>query len=129
MAIRLFSTVNLYDFQILYGNLFSTHVTCHALALVDTGRRGACTHGTSLTVNRTSTVSFLQSVLIVTLDRTCKAFTLAGTADINTVAYCEGVCLYDIAYVQGCTVCQTKFLQRLLGKQRLPLRSDPASAW
>ena len=60
------------------------------------------------------TVSFLQSVLIVTLNRTCKAFTLAGTADINTVAYCEGVCLYDIAYVQGCTVCQTKFLQRLL---------------
>ena len=94
-------TVNLYDFQILYGNLFSTHVTCHALALVDAGRRGACTHGTSLTVNRTSTVSFLQSVLIVTLDRTCKTFTLAGTADINTVAYCEGVCLYDIAYVQG----------------------------
>ena len=108
-------TVNLYDFQILYGNLFSAHVTCHTLALVDTGRGGAGTHRTRLAAYRTSTVSFSQCALIVTLDCAGIALTFAGAADIYAVAYCESVCLYDIAYVQSCAVSQTEFLQCLLG--------------
>ena len=39
-------TIDLYDLQILNGNLLCAHVARHALALVDTGRRGACAHGT-----------------------------------------------------------------------------------
>ena len=65
-------------------------------------------------MNRTSTVCFLQSVLVMPLDGTCKTFTLAGTADIHAVTDCKCISLNNIAYVQSVAVVQTEFLQCLL---------------
>src|SRR5699024_8089711 len=60
--------VNLHNAQVLDRDLIDTHVAGADLALEDTGRIGGGAHGTSVTVDRAGTVSFLELVSTVALD-------------------------------------------------------------
>ena len=67
-----------------------------------------------MAVNRTRTVSLLESCVVVALDSAGKTFTLAGAADINDVALSECIGLYDVADVETRDIVKSEFLQSSL---------------
>ena len=108
---KIIFSVDLHDLQILNGHFLSAEVSGHSLALIDPRRRGAGAHGTGMTVNGTCTVSLFKSCIVVTLDRTGVALTLAGAADIDDVALSEGVSLNDIAYIEAGDIVKSELLE------------------